>query len=57
MVERMIARLVIRYPTVPPSDIEHSVHTIHQRFSGRPICDFVPLLVEKAAKREIAERM
>jgi hypothetical protein len=31
------------------------VHHNHARFDGRPIRDFVPLFVERAAKRQLAK--
>ncbi|MDN3458028.1 MULTISPECIES: three-helix bundle dimerization domain-containing protein [Rhodococcus] len=56
-VQRVITRLISRYPNVPPPEIENRVRTIHQRFAGCRIRDFVPLLVEKAARHEISNRM
>jgi hypothetical protein len=55
-VEHVIARLIARYPSVSPVDIEHAVRTIHRRFADGKVRDFVPLLVEKAARRDIAGR-
>lgn len=55
-VERVITRLISRYPAVPPPEIENRVRTIHQRFAGCRIRDFVPLLVEKAARQAISDR-
>jgi len=31
------------------------VHHNHARFDGRPIRDFVPLFVERAAKRQLSQ--
>ncbi|MGW6378663.1 three-helix bundle dimerization domain-containing protein [Rhodococcus sp. NPDC055112] len=56
-VEHVIARLIARYPSESPADIEHTVRTIHQRFANGKVRDFVPLLVEKAARRQIADRV
>lgn len=55
-VERVTTRLISRYPNVPPPEIENRVRIIHQRFVGCRIRDFVPLLVEKAARQEISNR-
>lgn len=55
-VERVITRLISRYPNVPPPEIENRVRIIHQRFVGCRIRDFVPILVEKAARQEISNR-
>ncbi|MFE4499779.1 three-helix bundle dimerization domain-containing protein [Rhodococcus sp. NPDC056743] len=53
-VEQVIARLITRYPTVSPLDIERSVRMNHQRLRSGRIRTFVPLLVEKAVLRDIA---
>ena len=52
-VEQVIERLIARYPSVAAGDIEHTVRTIHKRFDHGRIRDFVPLLVEKAARRDL----
>ncbi|MFC4604801.1 three-helix bundle dimerization domain-containing protein [Rhodococcus kronopolitis] len=54
-VEQVVKRLITRFPSVSPVDIEHTVHSIHGRFANGRVRDYVPLLVEKAARREIAE--
>ncbi|MEV5648875.1 hypothetical protein AB0L57_11555 [Nocardia sp. NPDC052254] len=53
-VEQIIERLLIRYPSAPPTDIELTVRTIHKRFADVRVHDFVPLLVEKAARQAIS---
>ena len=47
------ARLCARFSTVSPEVVEQVLHATYARFEGRPIRDFVPLLVERAA----AERL
>ena len=42
-----------RYPSVLARDIEHTVRINHKRFDNGRIRDFVPLLVEKAARRDL----
>lgn len=56
-VEQVIKRLIARYPSVSPVDIEHSVRGIHGRFANGKIRDYVPLLVEKAARRAISDQV
>jgi hypothetical protein len=53
--ERVIRRLITRFPTVPSTDIEHYVRIAHKRFTDCRIRDFVPLLVEKSARSDITE--
>ncbi|WP_257016004.1 three-helix bundle dimerization domain-containing protein [Rhodococcus sp. ACS1] len=52
-VEQVIERLIARYPSVSAGDIEYTVRIIHKRFDNGRIRDFVPLLVEKAARRDL----
>ncbi|WP_433441085.1 three-helix bundle dimerization domain-containing protein [Nonomuraea sp. CA-141351] len=35
--------------------VEGTVETIHRRFDGHPVRDFVPILVERMVRRELAE--
>ncbi len=56
-VDQVITRLITCYPTVAPVDIERSVRMIHARFKRGRIRAFVPLLVEKAARRDITDAM
>jgi hypothetical protein len=54
-IEHLVDRLKESYPEVPPDTIMTVVHHNHARFDGRPIRDFVPLFVERAAKRQLAK--
>jgi hypothetical protein len=56
-IEEVIARLIARYPSIPPEDIEQAVRDIHKRFVDGKVRDFVPLLVEKAARRHVGESL
>jgi hypothetical protein len=42
-------RLQARFPTLPPETVAEAVKMAHARFAGRPVRDFVPLLVEREA--------
>lgn len=37
-----------------PEEITYTVEAIHHRFEGRPVRDFVPVLVERHARRELS---
>ena len=52
-VEEVIERLTKRYPDVDRFEIERIVAQEHQAFEGRPVRDFVPVLVEKSAKKRV----
>lgn len=54
-IEQVIVRLATRFPSVPPAEIEVVVRGIHERFANAHIHDFVPLLVEKAARQAISD--
>ncbi|MFC9557764.1 three-helix bundle dimerization domain-containing protein [Rhodococcus sp. NPDC056960] len=55
-VEQVIERLIVRYPSASPVDIEHIVRTVHKRLAESRVRDFIPLLVERAAGRALAAR-
>jgi hypothetical protein len=38
-----------------PRQVDQTVTAVHHRFDGRPIRDFVPILVERIAKEELAK--
>jgi hypothetical protein len=40
-------RLRGRFPDAPPESIKKVVDEVHQQFDGRPIRDFIPVLVER----------
>ncbi|WP_368568798.1 three-helix bundle dimerization domain-containing protein [Mycolicibacterium fortuitum] len=48
------ARLGAQYPTIDPTVIAQAVHHACGCFAAAPVRDFVPLLVERRARRELA---
>ncbi|MCA1008953.1 hypothetical protein LCL87_24855 [Rhodococcus hoagii] len=55
-IDQVIERLIIRHPAVPPGEVERVVRGIHARFVDGKVREFIPLLVEKAARRHFAEQ-
>jgi hypothetical protein len=53
VIEELVERLTNRYPAVSKSTVESVVHDVHARFDGRPLRDYVPLLVERHARGEL----
>jgi hypothetical protein len=53
IIEQLVVRLTTRYPGVSQSTVSRVVHDVHARFEGRPLRDFVPLLVERNARSEL----
>ncbi|HEY9417634.1 hypothetical protein AXA44_27450 [Rhodococcus sp. SC4] len=52
---RVIDRLQTRYPDVSRDTIDEVVRSAHGQFADRKVRDFVPLLVERAAREKIQE--
>lgn len=50
--EQVLARLKERYHSVSSEIVEVTVQRVHAEFDG-PVRDFVPLLVEKAARARL----
>lgn len=48
-------RLRARFPDVAPTDVKDVVHRAHAELTG-PLRDFVPVLVEHAARERLARR-
>jgi hypothetical protein len=46
-------RLTSKYPTIPAETVTAVVRGVHARFDGRPVREFVPLLVERFAGQEL----
>lgn len=53
-VELVVDRLAVEHAGVPRHTIEQIVHEVHAAFDAGVVRDFVPLLVERSAKRKIA---
>ncbi|MFF2050201.1 three-helix bundle dimerization domain-containing protein [Leifsonia sp. NPDC058194] len=53
-VEHAASRLAERFPRIPRDRIEQLVRERHEEFSGAPVRDFVPVLVEHDVKRQLA---
>jgi hypothetical protein len=52
MIDGLVARLATKHPSVRVAEV---VHTIYSRFDQRPLREFVPLFVERGAKRELSQ--
>ncbi len=46
-------RLTSKFPTVPAETVTAVVRDVHGHFDGRPVRDYVPLLVERLAGQEL----
>lgn len=55
IIDQIAERLTGIHPDVSPEAVTRVVRQEHARFNGRPVRDFVPLFVERYAKRELAK--
>ena len=48
-------RLIDKFPEISPDQVVDTVRQAHAQFDQSPIRDFVPLLVERHARAELAK--
>jgi hypothetical protein len=53
-IEDVVTRLIERFPGSDAQRVQAVVVEEHHRLEGRPIRDFVPVLVERAARQRLA---
>jgi hypothetical protein len=53
IIDQVAVRLTTRYPTIPAEAVGAVVRGVHAGFDGRPVRDYVPLLVERFARMEL----
>ena len=54
--DRITESLERAFPNVAPRVVRHAVRQAHRGFAGSPIRDFVPLLVERAAREALTQQ-
>ena len=47
-------RLLEQFPTLPPELVDAAVARFHREYDGRPIREFVPLLVERQVREHLS---
>jgi len=50
------ARLAQQFPDRSADEIDHAVTAHYDTFTDSPIRDFVPVLVERAARRQLTQQ-
>jgi hypothetical protein len=55
-IRHIVGRLSRQFPELPAEDVERAVYRKYESFTDSPIRDFVPVLVERAARRRLAEQ-
>ena len=52
-ISRVVHRLREQFPEVPLDALEEVVNGHYEAFDGRPLRDFVPILVERATRADL----
>ncbi|OBG28079.1 three-helix bundle dimerization domain-containing protein [Mycobacterium sp. E3198] len=53
IIDGVADRLTRKYPSVSGETVTAVVRDVHARFDGRPVREYVPLLVERFAGQEV----
>jgi len=56
-VREVTARLATSFPELDTVEVERAVHRSYEEFTGRPIRDFVPVLVERMARDDLLAKL
>jgi hypothetical protein len=55
-IRQVAARLAQQFPELPAADVEHAVYGKYETFVDSAVRHFVPVLVERASRRRLAEQ-
>jgi hypothetical protein len=53
--DEVVERLCASYPTVAAATVAEVVGGLHAQFSGAPVREYIPLFVERDARRALGE--
>jgi hypothetical protein len=53
-IRHVVSRLARQFPGLSMAEIERAVHGHYGTFDDRPVRDFVPMLVERATREQLA---
>ncbi len=56
-VAEVVDRLAERFPSIPRSRVDDVVQSERQALDGKPIRDYIPVLVEHGAKARLREEV
>ena len=51
--EHLHVRLCARFPDVPVAQVQRMITDAHEQYDGRPIRDFIPVLVEREVREQL----
>jgi len=52
-IQQVVERLQEKFPDTPKADIEDATRTEFAEFAGRPVKDYLAILVERSAKKRL----
>jgi len=55
-IRQVAARLAQQFPELPTAEVEQAVYGKYETFGDSSVRDFVPVLVERASRRRLAEQ-
>ena len=55
IIEKLVERLTTNFPAESPHTVAAVVQDNHARFEGRPLREYIPLFVERSARRDLAQ--
>jgi hypothetical protein len=55
-IRAVATRLTRRFPELTPDEVRQAVYRKYHQFDDSPVRDFVPVLVEQAARRRLADQ-
>ncbi|MEC3918373.1 three-helix bundle dimerization domain-containing protein [Nocardia sp. CDC160] len=56
-ISELVARLADKFPHLPARVVEEEVRGIHREFEDHRVREFIPLLVERIAERNLSRRV
>jgi hypothetical protein len=54
-IRQIAERLASQFPEISASEVEQTVHGKHGSFASSSVRDFIPVLVERASRKALAE--
>jgi len=55
-IRQVATRLAQQFPELPTAEVEQAVYGKYETFGDSSVRDFVPVLVEQASRRRLAEQ-
>lgn len=51
--QQIVERLQVKFPGVPRSEVERIARSEFEQYAGRPVRDYLTILVERSAKKKL----